>query len=352
MYNQQKCNTDRTNDKVFAEYKRYKKKEPPPNFSDVIDFCNVSEYRDKVECLDIDTSLCGSTKDYCAVGLKHPTQWQVYELKTSPGFIVVPNPFISRGAQSHWVKQALTSYTLDPYPCNLDVLMKLDKSHSMWETSHQKSPDNTFINQLRWVHMGYHFDYNTVDYKLKKYHGFPEDLALLTKTIAHVFNYPNYVSETGIINYYPEGSTMGGHTDHYENELAQPLIGYTFGQSAIYLIGGQTRDVKPEAIWVRSGDVMLMTGASRTAFHAVPRIMTKCMRTAPLDIGTCPLVGFDDDFGAEESCGCNDGEHWWRNEMKSSSWSEFGDYLSKTRININIRQVHKYQGDMNGNAPV
>ena len=110
----------------------------------------------------------------------------------------------------------------------------------------RSSADNSFINQLRWVHMGYHFDYNTVKYKLKKYHGFPEDLALLTKTIACVFHFSRYVPETGIINYYPEGSSMGGHTDHYEEELSQPLIAYSFGQSAVYLIGGQTRDVKPE----------------------------------------------------------------------------------------------------------
>ena len=106
-----------------------------------------------------------------------------------------------------------------------------------------------FINQLRWVHMGYHFDYNVVDYKGKQYFGFPQDLACLTKTIAKLFQFENYIAETGIINYYPEGSSMGGHTDHYEEELAQPLISYSFGQSAIYLIGGQTRDVKPAGIY-------------------------------------------------------------------------------------------------------
>ena len=51
---------------------------------------------------------------------------------------------------------------------------------------------------------------------------------------------------TGIINYYPEGTSMGGHTDHYEEELRQPLIAYSFGQPAVYLIGGDTRDIKPE----------------------------------------------------------------------------------------------------------
>ena len=110
----------------------------------------------------------------------------------------------------------------------------------------RKPGNNTFINQLRWTHMGYHFDYNIVDYKAKQYFGFPTDLAQLTETIAGVFQFKNYIAETGIINYYPEGSSMGGHTDHYEEALRQPLISYSFGQTAVYLIGGDTRDIKPE----------------------------------------------------------------------------------------------------------
>ena len=42
---------------------------------------------------------------------------------------------------------------------------------------------------------------------------------------------------------------MGGHTDHYEEELSQPLISFSFGQSAVFLIGGCTRDIKPEGIY-------------------------------------------------------------------------------------------------------
>jgi alkylated DNA repair protein alkB homolog 1 len=46
------------------------------------------------------------------------------------------------------------------------------------------------------------------------------------------------------------------------------LIRYkSLGQKCIYLIGTQTRDTKPHAILLQSGDVMAMTGASRSAFH-------------------------------------------------------------------------------------
>lgn len=334
------CNIDRCNDMVRKEFKKYKKRKPPPDFSDVVDFCQPELFKDKIEKIELEITDDVNNIDYAYVGLKHPKEWKVYELKTSSGFLVVPNPFLSYAAQSHWVKQTLTTYTKDPYPSNLDILMKLDKSKSTWDISKEKSDDNSFINQLRWVHMGYHFDYNTVDYKLKTYHGFPHDLATLTQTIAKTFQFPDYVAETAIINYYPDGSSMGGHTDHYEEELSQPLIGYTFGQSAVYLIGGKTRDIKPEAIWVRSGDIMLMTNESRLAFHAVPCIITKSMKTAPADIGSCPLgnkvAGLNSVFSEESNGYC------WKNQMIEESWNDFAKYISETRININIRQVHKY----------
>ena len=38
---------------------------------------------------------------------------------------------------------------------------------------------------------------------------------------------------------------MGGHVDKYENDLSQPLVSISFGQSAVYLIGGKTCDIRP-----------------------------------------------------------------------------------------------------------
>lgn len=106
------------------------------------------------------------------------------------------------------------------------------------------------MDRLRWVHLGYHFDYNVVDYKSEKYYDFPSDLAGMTKHIAEAVGYPDYSPEAGIINYYPLGGSMGGHTDHYESDLSWPLISMSFGQSAIFLIGGPTRDIRPTGILI------------------------------------------------------------------------------------------------------
>ncbi len=102
------------------------------------------------------------------------------------------------------------------------------------------------MEKLRWTHLGYHFDYNYVNYKEEKYYGFPEDLSQLMKCISTGLGFEDYSPETAIVNYYPIGSSMGGHTDHYEEELDAPLISVSFGLPAVFLIGGQTKDIQPQ----------------------------------------------------------------------------------------------------------
>lgn len=371
MYGQpeHKCKQDRSNDKIFHEYKRYKRKKPPPDFSDVIDIHNPEKFHSRVK--QVTPPVIGEATSYCKVGLRPASSWQVWELIECPGLLIIRSPFVSHAASSHWVRQALTEYTRKPYPCNIDKLEEgksLDKEKSLWEISGERSADYSFIRQLSWVHLGYFFDYNTVDYE-KKYYGFPDDLAQLTTTIAHSFGYDDYFPETGIVNYYSSSGSMGGHTDHYEDILSQPLISFSFGLPAIFLIGGATRDVQPQALWLRSGDILLMTGDSRIAFHAVPRIFNSPIVTGPSDVPYCPLVidqseqeksetvcelqnntdqKTDSCCGVEQfgfdSCKCLDGSrsHVWMDTFSNEeSWKPFSDYLKNARVNINIRQVHK-----------
>ena len=66
---------------------------------------------------------------------------------------------------------------------------------------------------------------------------------------------------------------MGGHVDDAEDDMTRPIVSCSFGSSAIFLIGGRTVDTEPWAMWVRSGDVVLMGGESRYCVHGIPRVM-------------------------------------------------------------------------------
>ena len=51
------------------------------------------------------------------------------------------------------------------------------------------------------------------------------------------------------------------------------FVSHSFGQDAIFLIGGQTKVMPPTAVLLHSGDICVMSGESRLAYHAVPRIL-------------------------------------------------------------------------------
>ncbi len=130
VFSEIKMDTSQIQDLVRQEYKRYKRKKPPPDFSDVIDFNNTAKFQDRIERISgKDTSL-----DYHSVGLTHPSEWEVYKVLSCEGFMFIKNPF-ENGAPKCWSWKALTAYTKRPYPCNLDVHMKLDDDKSVWEIS-------------------------------------------------------------------------------------------------------------------------------------------------------------------------------------------------------------------------
>lgn len=89
---------------------------------------------------------------------------------------------------------------------------------------------------------------------------------------------------------------------------------YSFGQSCIFLLGGKTLDHPPCAMFLRSGDVIVMSGDTRLAYHAVPRILNHqdyvCVLTQNKQHDVC-----------DQTLRCLE------------------RYLSYSRINVNIRQV-------------
>ena len=74
--------------------------------------------------------------------------------------------------------------------------------------------------------------------------------------------------DAGILNFYQEKDPLMGHVDRSEVCATSPLVSISLGNAAVFLIGGQTRDVKPTPILLRSGDVVIMSGPRcRRAYH-------------------------------------------------------------------------------------
>ena len=108
--------------------------------------------------------------------------------------------------------------------------------------------------------------------------------------------------------------------------MGAPLISISLGSSAIFLIGSTSKAIKPRGICVESGDVVIMSGESRLAFHAVPKIFQNKELKHCLDYDQSDL---DDNFKDSTFYVCDE------------EWQIFYDYIKINRINLNIRQVYE-----------
>ena len=120
----------------------------------------------------------------------------------------------------------------------------------------------------------------------------------------------------------------------------------------------------PKAMFIRSGDIVVMSGQSRLAYHGVPKILPpsnygtpipSCLSEAELvqriqqihtmepfcEMEVQKLVHAENSVKSKSIFDFKDilkfDYHWLQ-----ANWRYFEQYLTNTRININIRQVYYY----------
>lgn len=75
-----------------------------------------------------------------------------------------------------------------------------------------------------------------------------------------------------LINFYGEGARMGLHQDKDEGDFSYPVVSISLGDEALFRMGGVDRAEGTQSLWLRSGDVVVMGGAARLAWHGVDRV--------------------------------------------------------------------------------
>lgn len=78
--------------------------------------------------------------------------------------------------------------------------------------------------------------------------------------------------ECCLINWYDATAKMGMHQDRDEADLSQPVVSVSLGDEALFRMGNATRGGKTESVWLKSGDVVVMGGEARRAYHGIDRI--------------------------------------------------------------------------------
>lgn len=78
--------------------------------------------------------------------------------------------------------------------------------------------------------------------------------------------------EACLVNYYAAGTRMGLHQDRDEADLDAPVVSVSLGSSALFRYGGVNRRDPTRSVRLNSGDVVVIGGASRLAFHGIDRL--------------------------------------------------------------------------------
>ncbi|KAK9493743.1 hypothetical protein V1508DRAFT_352655 [Lipomyces doorenjongii] len=178
--------------------------------------------------------------------------------------------------------------------------------------------------KLRWVTLGGQYNWTTKKYPTfephtREFPDFPVSLTTLLKGASAIFR-DRINPEASIINFYSDGDILSPHQDIAELSSAD-LVSVSLGCEAVFFCG-LAKDKPPLQVRVRSGDIIVMGGDSRFAWHGVGRVWDK---TAPDH-----LVGFDY---------CENFEHDRIADNVASGRKRYGQWMLSKRINLNVRQM-------------
>lgn len=160
--------------------------------------------------------------------------------------------------------------------------------------------------KLRWVTLGGQYNWTAKRYPTEKPPPFPADIRQLLQQL-----FPDIDPQAAILNLYTPGDTLSVHRDVSE-ECDQALVSISIGCEAIFIIGNEDGS-NVAALRLRSGDAICMTGSSRFAWHAVPKVLPN----------TCPTWLQD----------------WPGTGSERSIFDIWRGWIANKRINLNVRQI-------------
>lgn len=105
----------------------------------------------------------------------------------------------------------------------------------------------------------------------------PEDLLTLWRAVGGYDEDP----EACLVNWYGPKAKLGQHVDADEKDAAAPVISVSLGDDAWFRVGGHKRRDPTQRLLLKSGDVVVLGGEARLAYHGIDRIVA----------GTSDLIG-------------------------------------------------------------
>ena len=83
----------------------------------------------------------------------------------------------------------------------------------------------------------------------------------------------SFAPDCCLINWYGKDTKMGLHQDKDEGAFDAPVVSISLGDPARFRMGGTGRKDPTESTILHSGDVVVMGGSARLAYHGVDRVL-------------------------------------------------------------------------------
>ncbi len=174
------------------------------------------------------------------------------------GFIIRPG-YLDRAAQERLVAE-LRSAVADA-PFFAPTMPKTGKPFSVRMTN---------LGRLGWVSDrdgGYRYQ-PTHPVTGKAWPKIPDDVLAIWRDLG---GYP-HDPEACLVNFYEPTARMGLHQDRDEQDFDAPVVSISLGDDCRFRIGGTARGGPTRSLKLASGDVVVLGGGDRLAFHGVDRI--------------------------------------------------------------------------------
>lgn len=82
----------------------------------------------------------------------------------------------------------------------------------------------------------------------------------------------NRAPQACLVNFYDINAKMGLHQDRDEQDISAPVLSISLGDACLFRIGGTERGQPTRSFRLESGDIVVLGGESRLAFHGVDKI--------------------------------------------------------------------------------
>jgi len=100
----------------------------------------------------------------------------------------------------------------------------------------------------------------------------PKEFLQLHKYALEIAQLPHFLPDSCLINRYKIGDAMGLHQDKDEANTQFPIVSISLGLSAVFQVGGQKRNTPKQDILIECGDVVILSGQARQAYHGIKPI--------------------------------------------------------------------------------